>query len=328
MEKQLEFEMFEGAVSLEKGDGWVKPWRIPHQDRLLHSPGLVERAQVTSGVRLRLKTDAQKIGLRCIPININRLFDLTVNGSIVQTAVLPAGDQEVWFRDLGEEQQVVEIWLPSGEPVQINTLLLEGGDTVPAPDQRKRWLTYGSSISQCKTAFSPARIWPGVAARREGVNLLSLGFGGNCHLEPLIAKLIRDSRADAISLKLGINVYGGSTLSERTFTPAVIGMIERIRENHPDTPMAVISPIYSPNREETPNAVGFTLQKIRELVQESVDRIQTALGDKNLYYFSGLELLGPDLAEFLPDQLHPDGTGYEIMGKNFSKKIFPSINPC
>ena len=29
-----------GITSLEEGDGWVKPWRIPHRDLDLYSPGV------------------------------------------------------------------------------------------------------------------------------------------------------------------------------------------------------------------------------------------------------------------------------------------------
>ena len=42
---------FEGAVSIEAGDGWLKPWRLPHaQRRLFPSPNesLLGRAACAS----------------------------------------------------------------------------------------------------------------------------------------------------------------------------------------------------------------------------------------------------------------------------------------
>ena len=43
-----------GAVSLEMADGWVQPWRIPHEERALYPPdALRERAAMPAGVRLR-----------------------------------------------------------------------------------------------------------------------------------------------------------------------------------------------------------------------------------------------------------------------------------
>ena len=47
-----------------------------------------------------------------------------------------------------------------------------------------------------------------------------------------------------------------------------------------------MSPIYCPNREETPNAVGFNLQKMREEVQAAAAALQT-YGDENIHYVSG-----------------------------------------
>ena len=43
--------IWSGAVSCERGDGWVKPWRIPYQDQDLYSPGvsgLAGRAVIAS----------------------------------------------------------------------------------------------------------------------------------------------------------------------------------------------------------------------------------------------------------------------------------------
>lgn len=49
-------DLFEGLISLEQGDGWVKPWRLPHKQRALFpSPddGLMVRAEMANGARLR-----------------------------------------------------------------------------------------------------------------------------------------------------------------------------------------------------------------------------------------------------------------------------------
>jgi lysophospholipase L1-like esterase len=157
-------------------------------------------------------------------------------------------------------------------------------------------------------------------AREHGLNLTCLGYGGNCHLEPMIARMIRDLPADFISMKVGINIQGNGSLNLRTFGPAIIGFIEIIREKHPDTPFVVISPIFSPPREETPNAVGFNLQGMREEVAAAVSAIQ-AHGDSNVHYVDGLKLFGPEYDHLLPDQLHPDAQGYKVLGQNFLREV-------
>jgi lysophospholipase L1-like esterase len=140
----------------------------------------------------------------------------------------------------------------------------------------------------------------------------------------MIGRMIRDSEADFISLKLGINVYGND-LSPRTFGPAAIGLISTIREKHKDTPMAICSPIYSPERESTASTVGNTLIDMRETLKRIVELLQKR-GDKNIYYVDGLNIFGADSEEHLPDKLHPNAKGMEIMAENFITEVFKKHN--
>jgi lysophospholipase L1-like esterase len=132
-----------------------------------------------------------------------------------------------------------------------------------------------------------------------------------------MARTIRDQPADAISLALGINVQGGATLGPRTFRPAVIGFVKTIRDGHPHVPVIVRSAIVSPPREETPNAVGLTLQRTRREVRAAVDVLRE-LGDRNVHYVSGLDVLGPEDTHLLPDQLHPNAEGYRLISERFT----------
>ena len=160
-----------------------------------------------------------------------------------------------------------------------------------------------------------------MVARARDFNLTSLGYGGQCHADPFIARLIRDRPADFISVKLGINIYGAASLGPRAFRPAVLGTIATIRDGHPHTPFAVCSPIWGRDRETTPNAVGLTLEQIRGEVAEAVEAFKRR-GDDHIYYIDGLKLFDESLAEYLPDNLHPDATGYVRMGENFLREVF------
>ncbi len=94
--------------------------------------------------------------------------------------------------------------------------------------------------------------WPAVAAAQANLNLLNLGLGGNCQLDQFVARTIRDQPADLISLKLGINIVNMDSMRERTFTPAVHGFLDTIREGQADTPILIVSPIYCPSAETQP----------------------------------------------------------------------------
>ena len=151
-----------------------------------------------------------------------------------------------------------------------------------------------------------------------GLNLTCLGFGGECHLDTMVARTIRDLPADVVSLCLGINVFGGASLSPRSFRPAIIGFVQTVREGHPDIPLIVMSPIYSPPRESTPNVVGFDLPFMRQEVESAVRALQE-YGDANIHYIDGLTNLSADHAHLLPDSLHPNAEGYKLMGKNITR---------
>lgn len=316
-------DLFEGVISFRRGEGFLQPLRLKVEDVPLHNEVFAETASTPGGCRLRFTTDSSRVVLRLAPFDggVERNFDLTTDAELLETAVLGPERNEVRFENLPADSRPLELWLPTHQPVRLRGLEVDDGAKLePSPDFRPRWVTYGSSITHCAAAHSPSRTWPAVAARLRGLNLTSLGYGGQCHMDPLVAMMIRDLPADFISLKVGINMVGGS-VSQRTFRPLLTGMVRILREKHPETPIAVISPIISPPREETPGATGMTLHMMRRELETAVERLREC-GDENVHYFSGLELFDETLvADYLPDLLHPNGGGYEIMGRNFAEKV-------
>lgn len=315
-------DLFAGAVSLEHREGGIKPWRIPYRDFELYPPNGIEgKAAICAGVRLRLRTDSSLVAVVFAPLEEAAHIDCLQNGSLHAAVELRQGDTEAFFAGLPGGMKDLEIYLPQNVGVTVTGILLEEAAAWTVfPDSRPKWVTYGSSITQCVAARSPSRTWPAIAANELGYNLTCLGFSGNCHLEPMVARLIRDLPADFISLCVGINVYGAATLSPRTFKPALIGMLETIREKHSSTPLLVISPIFAPDRETNENKLGLTLTAMREDIQQTV-RLFQERGDAHLYYFDGLDWFGAADAQYLPDGLHPEATGYEIMGARFTEQV-------
>ncbi|MGI8913932.1 MAG: SGNH/GDSL hydrolase family protein [Chloroflexota bacterium] len=315
-----------GAISVQCTDGWVMPWRVPYDQRGLFPPVLVaDAASGPAGVRLTFRSDSSSIGGQVVPQPGARRLDLCCDGVFV-TSVELADQEQFRFAELPSGDKLIELWLPQNGAFRLRSLSLDAGATLQAAeDSRPRWITYGSSITQCGAAERPTQTWPAIVARGHDLNLTCLGYGGQCHLDSMIARMMRDRPADYLSMCVGINIYGAGSLSPRSFRPAIIGFVQILREAHPDAPLAVMSPIYSPPRETTTNTVGFTLQAMREEVAAAVEALRTH-GDTNVHYVDGLGIFGPEAADKLPDQLHPNAEGYQLMGRNFlqevAKKVF------
>ncbi|MFC4302513.1 SGNH/GDSL hydrolase family protein [Cohnella boryungensis] len=309
---------FHGAVSLQRLEEGIKPWRIPYTDYELYPPeGIEGKAEICAGVRLRLRTDSTEASVSFAPLADAAAMDCVAEGELRQTLRLPSGATEALFSGLEGGSKDLEIWLPQNIGMTVTGLRI-GAEAVgvPLPDTRPRWITYGSSITQCVAASSPSRAWPAIAAEACGFSLTNLGFSGNCHMEPMIGRLIRDLPADFISICAGVNIYGAATLSPRMFKPLLIGLLETIRDKHRETPLLVISPIYGTVRETELNSLGFTLPMMREAIRETVEQLRER-GDRQLYYQDGLNWLGPEDESFLTDGLHPGAEGYELLGRRF-----------
>ena len=318
-----------GAVSVERTADWSMPWRIPHEDRGLYwPPELLAKLMEPAGVRLAFRSDTALVAGTVVPLEADSAFrlDCCCDGEVVGSVPV-TGRDAFRFEDLPAGEKRIALWLPQRGPFKLRSLTLSDGATLaPAPDDRPTWITYGSSISQCAAAASPTETWPAIVARGRGLNLTCLGLGGQCHLDSLIARQIRDLPADFISMCLGINIWGGASLGPRTFRGAIIGFARIIRERHPDAPLVLMSPIFGCDRETTPNAVGFTLPMMRDEVAAAAEALR-AHGDGNVHYVNGLDILGPDHAHLLPDNLHPDAEGYRLMGRTFLEKVVPTVFP-
>ncbi|MDT8390186.1 MAG: SGNH/GDSL hydrolase family protein [Lentisphaeria bacterium] len=315
-----------GAVSVEKTSDGLRPWRIPFdQHDLFNIDEGLGNAGKAAGVRIRFKTTARTFSLIATG---GCQFDLVIDNHLVSTVCREDLEGSLDFalpEHIPHGENVLEIWLPQMSPVWLDTLVFKEGETgAAAPDDRLKWVTYGSSITHCGAAHSPARTWPALAARLKNLHLTCLGYGGQCHLDGMVARMIRDLDADIITIKCGINIYGAATLSPRSFRPALISAVQTIRDRHPATPIGVVSPVISPPRETKLNAVGYNLKMMRGHVSDAVDLLKRA-GDTNLYYFDGLDIFGENNVDFLPDDLHPNGDGYEILGRNFARIVLNKL---
>ncbi|WP_405957082.1 GDSL-type esterase/lipase family protein [Streptomyces phaeochromogenes] len=367
-------DMLRGFLDLEQTPHGLLPHRLPARARRqIPDDRLAVAEAQPSGVRLVFRTRATFVELdtlptrrvyRGFPAPADGVYDLLVDGRLAAQATVAGGNVRTIvdmvtqsaeltegpagtarFAELPAGDKDIEIWLPHTEVTELIALRTDA-PVEPAPDTgRKVWLHHGSSISHGSNAAHPTAIWPALAASRGGVELVNLGFGGSALLDPFTARAMRDTPADLISLKIGINVVNADAMRLRAFTPAVHGFLDTIREGHPTTPLLVVSPVLCPIQEDTPGPLApeldggtlrfkatgdpaeraagrLTLNVIRDELARVVE--QRAADDPNLHYLDGRYLYGEkDHAEFpLPDAVHPDPAGHRRIGENFARLVF------
>lgn len=325
---------WDGAISLERGDGWIKPWRIPYEQRLLFGKTsvddmMISRAGMPAGVRIVFLSDTTSIEGEVAPIIPNEFnvvetlaakMDLVCDGVLHATFDLGEGTR-FRFDGLPKREKLLELWLPEYREFRLCSFCLSDGATLHRhEDARPRWLVYGSSYTQSRGAASPYYTWPAIAAREHDLNHVNLAYGGQCHLDSMVARLLRDQPADFLSMEVGVNIQGRATLDARALRAALIGFVRILRERHSDTPLAVMSALYAWERETTRNAVKLTLADTRGIVQEAVEALR-ANGDANVHYFNGLDFLGEAEKELVEDHVHPNVEGYNVLGRKFADQV-------
>jgi lysophospholipase L1-like esterase len=369
-------DILRGALDLERTPHGVLPHRLPARARAQCADGQLAMAEAQpSGVRLVFRTRATAVELDTLPTKRvyvgapprpDGVYDLLVDGHLASQASATGGNiltidmttgtaesrpgpaDTLRFTGLPDGVKDVEIWLPHNETTELVALRTDAPIESVPPGGRRVWLHHGSSISHGSDAASPTTTWPALAASLGGVELINLGLGGSALLDPFTARALRDTPADLISIKVGINLVNADLMRLRAFTPAVHGFLDTIREGHPTTRLLVVSPILCPIHEDTPgpSAPDFTALSTGRLrfratgdpaerasgklalgvIRDELARIvaQRAADDPNLGYLDGRDLYGAaDFAELpLPDELHPDAAAHRRIGERFAKLAF------
>ena len=355
-----------GALGFqEDSPGWLIPRRLPDWTIKQFADDAIDRfVKFPSGIRLRFTTSADLITLK---VRVSRLvitglaenvrpagFDLLVNGvenqsqeahngnilRLTSTApsvfyeTLEEGESDtLTFSGLGDESKNIEIWFPTSAIVEVNEVAASSEITASPVDSRKRWLHYGSSISQSGEALRPLDAWVMRAAQLLNLNVTNFGLAGQCQLDGFVARTMAALPADLISLKLGINIVNADSMRERAFITSVHNFLDILRASHPTTPIVIISPIWCPFHENTPGptmiegselygkerpaelATGaLTLTRVRKILEDVISK----RSDSNLYYMNGLTLFNESDEGDLPDKLHPNSAGYLLMGERFA----------
>lgn len=321
---------FAGAVSLDVTAEGVAALRFVAAQRDLYEPALIEQARCPAGVRLTFVSDTSSVELGMAteaegPADPPWVFDLVVDGGLHQRIAPPHDVGRITFTDLPEGERLIELYLPTQyAPVRVHGLAIDAGASAkPWTDPRPRWLAYGSSLTHCRHAAGPSECWPALVASRFGLNHVNLGYGGQEHLEPIMAETIGGLPLDYISLCCGGNVHAMGSYSGRTFRAAVIGFIRVIRRQQPRTPIVVCSCLWL-ERGGDANCHGLTLDDHAAMTRDAVEAL-TRCGDEHLLFQEGPAMFGPADRHLLADGVHPNAEGYRLVARRYGDIVMPRL---
>ena len=369
--RQLDWD----AVSIS---GMIESQRLPSGIRLARLPNAICRqiddpmlsitAAMAAGMRFSLQSDTSVLEVEAFLTGLHYIggerrpiaFDLFIEDQLYARHIAAGGGvyivnfgsfppsierrdspaERVIFKNLPAGMKQITVWLPHNAEVELTAVRVDKHARVMSCDKGfPKWVHYGSSVSHGKEVEGPAGIWPALVAQHLKLDLTALGFSGQCMLDGAVARVIAQSKAALISLKLGANIVGSDTMRGRTFRSAVHNVLDIIREQHRETPILVMSPIIAPALETNPGPAvrqpgifasiprpqallddALTLQRTRVILEQCI-ALRRSLGDLALHYLDGRQLLGKPDVSLLVDGLHPDAQGHQLIAKRLTPVV-------
>jgi lysophospholipase L1-like esterase len=288
-------------------------------------------AQSPSGGRIRFRTNSATLAIRLdypeAPDMKNMHafgqtgVDLYVNGIYRDTAIAgrdskPGLVQEhSFYKDRPRVDREITLYLPLYMSVKVLGIGIDADAEIEAPKPfalKKPIVFYGTSITQGGCASRSGMSYEAILGRMINADFVNLGFSGNGEGEPELARTVANIDAAYFVLDFAQNNPSVESLTQ-VYEP----FIETIRSKHPETPILVITPIYSAREAWSPDPV---LDGMRALIRR-VGAQRIATGDRNIQIVEGTDLIGPSRGDGLVDGTHPNDLGFQWMAEGLATRI-------
>ena len=304
--------------------------RLPHAfAEKINSPMIRALYTNTAGIRLRFRTDSQRIGLSCIlpglqlPPHFSRAgmscFDLYADGSYCNTFFpglekpdedLGGGGYRAEYSFADKKEREILLNFPLYNNVgKVYIALEEGASVLPAQDYAHRLpiVFYGSSITQGGCASHAGNSYPAILSRRLDTDYINLGFSGGCRAETELAEYIGSLPMRAFVYDYDHNASDAAFL-QKTHEP----FFQVFRKYQPETPVLMIS--------MADKCVRDTRQR-KAVIHRTWENARAA-GDTNVWFLDGEEIyreVGLDYCTV--DRCHPNDLGFWCMANAVEKSL-------
>lgn len=306
--------------------------RLPHSfPEKVDNPVVKAVYKKTAGLRIRFKTDSQRIILKCVlpeianvphmPLTGSSCFDLYVdghyfnvfrpgidaNGKYSDDKSMEGGYASGYTLKGGKQMREILIHFPLyNEVTDVFIGLEEDAQVLPTDGytHEKPVVFYGSSITQGACASHPGNSYIAMLARKFDFNYVNLGFSGGCRAELELARYIAGLDMSAFVFDYDHNAPSPADLEA---THEVF--FQEFRRLRPDVPVIFNT--------ASDLAHGLEKRTVRNGIIRKTYENAVAAGDKNVYFVDGSVAYNEAGGEFcVVDNVHPNDLGFHCIYKN------------
>ena len=293
--------------------------RMPTKVAESVSASVVALHRNTSGGRIRFFTDSPTVTLAAVSDLVTGMPHFThigANGFDLYLDGEPQGSFYAFWRQEGDAHYLlaskvlahpgeVEIYFPLyANVIDLKVGLQKGSALLPTEKAyavEKPVVFYGSSVTQGGCATRAGMSYEAILCRELDLDFVNLGFSGSAKGEAEMAAYIASLDMSVFVMDYDYNAWSVEHLRE-THGP----FFDVIRAAHPKLPIIMMTaPICNGNRDFA--------ERIK-VVRATYDRARD-MGDENVYFLSGEELLQLSGNEGLIDNCHPTDLGFWSMAK-------------
>lgn len=357
--QSIDVNMSNNTMYTSNGIRWMKPYEQPFRlsgfayfdtDKIYRRLPLSKKAlfekvnnnlnilsEDTAGGQVAFRTTSTKIFIRAKNIIGHNMVNMTASGQCGFDCYIGQNGEPLKFYGITKfnieqkeyECEIVSSLLPNKmRDVVLNFPLYDGIIEVeigleesavvlpPKPyDGLGKLIFYGTSITQGGCATRPGMAYTNILSRWLNREVINLGFSANGLGEYEMAELIADIKDPS----LVVLDYEANSGTNGRLEASLEGFIDIIREKHPVIPILVVSriPYLADFYDEQ---LLYRRNELREF-QKNVVEERKQLGDKNIYFLNGHDLLDEHFHEYTVDFIHPTDLGFWKMAEGFYKVI-------
>ncbi|MBR7121414.1 MAG: SGNH/GDSL hydrolase family protein [Lentisphaeria bacterium] len=308
-----------GVAEITGKEGLTVLHRFTPEERAVYTghPDFGRKIYATSGVKLEFLTDAKSFLLEgSFVTGSSRCFagvDISVNGILTEHFCCENifDDPEVSLEvKLDGRLNTVSICFPCVSGLMLKDFAVEDFTELQPPRRRKQMICYGDSITQGYDTRYPSMNYSHQLAAMLDMQLINKAVAGEV-FNPALTAAAASGKPDLLTIAYGTNDWKQRTPAETM--AAADEFFENLFCRYPETPALVILPIWRKDLNETAPGGDF------EVFRNGLRRVAEKFPQVRI--IDGWPLV-PHIAEFFSDGfLHPNDTGFAVMGKNLLEAI-------